>query len=63
MKLFSKFFVARRVVATTAFSDFIRNASAGDKKRVYEEVLANATKRQNALVDRISRAPDSEVRC
>ena len=27
----------------TAFSEFIRNASAGDKKRVYTEVLKKTT--------------------
>ena len=38
-----------RKAKSTSFSDFIRNASAGEKKRVYTEVLKKATERQNAL--------------
>ena len=45
MKLFKK----HKTVASTPFSDFIRNASAGTKKRVYGEVLRKATERQNAV--------------
>jgi hypothetical protein len=40
-------------VATTRFSDFIRNASSGEKKRVYADVLKKATERQNELVSRL----------
>ena len=35
---------------STRFSDFIRNASSDEKRRVYAEVLQKATERQNALV-------------
>lgn len=35
---------------TTQFSEFIRNASSREKKRVYSAVLINATKRQNKVV-------------
>lgn len=45
MSIFSR----RKVVASTAFSHFIRNASSGEKKRVYTEVLKKATERQNAV--------------
>lgn len=46
MNIFSK----SKVVSSTAFSDFIRNASSEDKKRVYTEVLKKATERQNAVL-------------
>tara|TARA_R110000787_G_scaffold8607_27_gene29353 strand:- start:3942 stop:4109 length:168 start_codon:yes stop_codon:yes gene_type:complete len=38
-------------VPSTSFSDFIRNASAREKKRVYGEVLEKATERQNRLLN------------
>ena len=37
-------------LASTAFSDFIRNASAREKKRVYTEVMKKASERQNRLL-------------
>jgi len=39
-------------VKTTPFSDFIRNASSREKKRVYSLVLKKASKRQNDLVEK-----------
>jgi len=36
--------------ASTPFSEFIRNASSAEKKRVYERVLKKATERQNRLL-------------
>jgi hypothetical protein len=48
MNIFSR----RKVLASTAFSNFIRNASAGEKKKVYTEVLKKATERQNAVIER-----------
>ena len=53
-------FFRQKASASTAFSEFIRNASAGEKKRVYAEVLEGATKRQNALFDRVAR-PNREA--
>ncbi|GMR16742.1 MAG: hypothetical protein BMS9Abin31_1115 [Gammaproteobacteria bacterium] len=44
MSLFSK----SKTVKSTSFSDFIRNASSGEKKRVYSDVLKKATDRQTA---------------
>ena len=38
-------------VPSTTFSDFIRNASARKKKRVYAEVLEKATARQNRVLE------------
>jgi len=35
---------------STPFSEFIRNASSAEKKRVYERVLKKATERQNRLL-------------
>jgi len=40
-------FFSRRPRATSGFSDFIRNASSAEKKKVYTEVLKKATERQN----------------
>ena len=37
-------------LGSTRFSDFIRNASAAEKKRVYTEVLRKASERQNAVL-------------
>lgn len=48
----------RKPVVSTQFSEFIRNASSEQKKRVYTEVLKKATERQNALVN--SLAPNSK---
>jgi hypothetical protein len=39
-----------RPATGTAFSDFIRNASSAEKKRVYTEVMRKASERQNALL-------------
>ncbi|WP_426206185.1 hypothetical protein [Pseudomonas sp. TWP3-1] len=36
--------------ATNPFADFIRNAKAEQKKRVYGEVLTEATKQQNLVM-------------
>lgn len=41
----------RKLAASTKFSEFIRNASSSEKKRIYTEVLKKATERQNALID------------
>lgn len=37
-------------VASTPFSDFIRNASSADKKKVYKVVLEKATARQQNVL-------------
>ena len=37
-------------VRETRFSDFIRNASAKQKKRVYSDVLERASERQRAVM-------------
>lgn len=34
---------------SSPFSEFIRNASSAEKKRVYTEVLQKATERQNRV--------------
>lgn len=39
----------RPVVASTPFSEFIRNASSAEKKKVYTVVLQKATERQQAV--------------
>lgn len=37
-------------VPSTPFSDFIRNASSAEKKRVYKQVLQKASERQNRVL-------------
>jgi hypothetical protein len=39
---------------STEFSDFIRNASSREKKRVYSEVLQKATEQQLDIIRRAS---------
>lgn len=39
-----------KIVKTTAFADFIRNASAREKKRVYSAVMKKATERQLEMI-------------
>lgn len=53
MNLFSK----RKPVASTAFSDFIRNAKSEEKKKVYSEVLERATERQNETMAALRASP------
>ncbi|MGU9853086.1 hypothetical protein ACU680_20135 [Pseudomonas koreensis] len=36
--------------STSPFADFIRNAKSEEKKRIYSEVLSEATKKQNQLM-------------
>ena len=37
-------------VASTRFSEFIRNASSEERKKVYKVVLARATERQQRVL-------------
>ena len=46
----------QQVVESTPFSDFIRNASSAERKRVYGRVLKKASERQNRLVEEVSKA-------
>lgn len=41
---------AVKPVRSTAFSEFIRNASSAEKKQVYKKVLERASERQNRLL-------------
>ena len=38
-------------VASTPFSEFIRSASAREKKRVYTQVMKKAIERQNRVLE------------
>ena len=42
--------------ASTRFSDFIRNASSAEKKKVYKVVLARATERQQRVLKEVAAA-------
>lgn len=41
-------------VVSTPFSEFIRNASSAEKKRVYTQVMKRASERQNRLLAEIT---------
>ena len=43
-------FPKKKILKSTTFSEFIRNASSGEKKRVYTDVLKKATERQQVLI-------------
>jgi len=45
-----------KTVASTPFSEFIRNASSAEKKRVYKRVLEKASESQNRVLARIATA-------
>jgi hypothetical protein len=45
-----------KVAASTPFSDFIRNASSAEKKRVYKRVLEKASESQNRVLARAATA-------
>jgi hypothetical protein len=51
---FRRIFRRRETVAveSTAFSDFFRNASSREKKKVYEAALKRASEAQNKVVER-----------
>lgn len=48
----------KKVVAdvSSPFSDFIRNASSREKKRIYADVLEKAAEMQNNVVKRVRTA-------
>lgn len=51
------FFLSKpKKVASTRFSDFIRNASSAEKKKVYKVVLARATERQQRVLKDVAAA-------
>jgi hypothetical protein len=43
-------FFKKKLKKSSLFSDFIRNASSRDKKRVYSNVLRKATDRQLGII-------------
>lgn len=45
-----------KAVASTPFSEFIRNASSAEKKRVYKRVLEKASESQNRVLARATTA-------
>ena len=45
-----------KAVASTPFSEFIRNASSAEKKRVYKHVLKKASESQNRVLNRTASA-------
>ena len=49
-KMLSMLKAKPKILASTPFSDFIRNASSREKKRIYTAVMKKATERQNRLL-------------
>lgn len=49
-------------LASTPLSDFIRNASSADKKRVYKEVIEKSTQEQKKLIDTVRSTQQRLVR-
>jgi len=45
-------FRKRTAMKSTEFSEFIRNASSREKKRVYSDVMEKATERQMDVIHR-----------
>jgi len=41
----------RKPASSSRFSDFIRNASAREKEKVYEQVLKRASERQRRVLE------------
>lgn len=50
-----------RTAVSTPFSEFIRNASSAEKKRVYKRVLKKASERQNRLLTRVGTAKPKDM--
>ncbi len=48
--MFFNLFKKPKLVESTPFSNFVRNAKADEKKRVYTAALERATERQNAII-------------
>jgi hypothetical protein len=45
-----------KAVVSTPFSEFIRNASSAEKKRVYKRVLKKVSESQNRILTRATSA-------
>ena len=50
-----------KAVVSTPFSEFIRNASITEKKRVYKRVLKKASERQNRVLTRAGAAKPKDM--
>lgn len=53
------FLKKERAVASTPLSEFVRNASSSEKKRVYTVVLKKSTERQQRVLDEAKRIRQS----
>ena len=43
-----------KAVSSTPFSEFIRNASSAEKKRIYKRVLEKASESQNQVLAQVA---------
>jgi hypothetical protein len=55
-------FFGNEKLASTPLSEFIRNASSADKKRVYKEVIEKSTQQQKKLIDTVRGSQQRFVR-
>jgi hypothetical protein len=46
-----------KTVASTSFSEFIRNAPSAEKKRVYRRVLEKVSESQNQVLAKMAKSP------
>lgn len=46
-----------KTVASTPFSEFIRNASSAEKKRVYKRIMEKVSESQNLVLAKIAKPP------
>lgn len=56
------FFGNDEKLVSTPLSEFIRNASSADKKRVYKEVIERSTQQQKKLIDTVRDAQQRLIR-
>jgi len=57
------FFKPTKPTRHTRFSDFVRNASSAEKKRVYMAVLEKATAEQNDILMKARELEKADQRC
>lgn len=51
--MFKLFLKEKKVKKSSAFSEFIRNASSAEKKKVFKRVLEKATEDQRRILNKV----------
>ncbi len=57
------FLKSKKVRHSSPLSDFVRNASSEDKKKVYVEVMNRAIDEQRRIVDKAKEVPSRKAKC